>query len=87
MKQRVGFAKSLAVALLYGLLFVVAPQIAISQAEQPQRPTSTPYTGDLSIFEKPRRDERLQIQRVMDLLGIRAGSSAQIWARGPDGFR
>jgi hypothetical protein len=87
MKQRVGFAKSLAVALLYGLLFVAAPQIAISQAEQPQRPTSTPYTGDLSIFEKPGRDERLQIQRVMDLLGIRAGSSAQIWARGPDGFR
>jgi len=75
MKLKTGFPKSLVISLLYGLLFVGAPRIAISQAEQPQRPTSTPYTGDLSIFEKPGRDERLQIQRVMDLLGIRAGSS------------
>lgn len=75
MKQRGKFARSLVVAVLYGLLFVAAPQIAISQAAQTQRPTSTPYTGDLSIFEKPGRDERLQIQRVMDLLCIKAGSS------------
>ncbi len=40
-----------------------------------QRPTSTPYSGDLSIFETPGRDERLQIQRVMDLLGVKHGSS------------
>jgi SAM-dependent methyltransferase len=44
------------------------------QNQQPQRPTSTPYSGDLSIFETPGRDERLQIQRVMDLLGIKQGS-------------
>jgi predicted methyltransferase len=75
MKLRVCFATSLIIAGLCGLLFVAAPQIAISQAAQTQRPTSTPYTGDLSIFEKPGRDERLQIQRVMDLLGIQAGSS------------
>jgi ubiquinone/menaquinone biosynthesis C-methylase UbiE len=75
MKLRLRFAKSLVVSLLFGLLFVTTPQIAISQAEQQQRPTSTPYTGDLSIFEKPGRDERLQIQRVMDLLDIKAGSS------------
>jgi predicted methyltransferase len=75
MKLRICFAKSLVVAALYGLFFVAAPQIAISQAAQTQRPTSTPYTGDLSIFEKPGRDERLQIQRVMDLLGIKPGSS------------
>jgi predicted methyltransferase len=75
MKQRVSFANSVVVALLCGLLFVGAPPIAIPQAEQPQRPSSTPYTGDLSIFEKPGRDKRLQIQRVMDLLGIKAGSS------------
>jgi ubiquinone/menaquinone biosynthesis C-methylase UbiE len=37
------------------------------------RKTSTPYTGDLSIFESPGRDERLQINRVMDLLGISSG--------------
>jgi ubiquinone/menaquinone biosynthesis C-methylase UbiE len=75
MKLRICFAKSLVAAALYGMLFIAAPQIAISQAAQTQRPTSTPYTGDLSIFEKPGRDERLQIQRVMDLLGIKAGSS------------
>lgn len=34
------------------------------------RKTSTPYKGDLSIFESPGRDERLQINRVMDILGI-----------------
>jgi predicted methyltransferase len=75
MKLRICFANSLVVAALYGLLLVATPQSAISQAAQTQRPTSTPYTGDLSIFEKPGRDERLQIQRVMDLLGIKAGSS------------
>lgn len=75
MKPRVFSPSRFFIALLYGLLFVAAPQIAVPQAEQPQRPTSTPYTGDLSIFETPGRDERLQIQRVMDLLGIKAGSS------------
>lgn len=38
------------------------------------RPTSEPYTGSLSIFEDPRRAEKLQIDRVMDLLGIKQGS-------------
>lgn len=42
-------------------------------ATEQQRKTSEPYTGDLSIFESPGRDERLQINRVMDLLGIVAG--------------
>ena len=39
-----------------------------------QRPTSDPYTGDLSIFEDPKRGENLQIDRVMDLLGLQNGS-------------
>jgi SAM-dependent methyltransferase len=39
-----------------------------------ERPTSNPYTGSLSIFEDPKREERLQINRVMDLLKIREGS-------------
>ena len=39
------------------------------------RPTSEPYTGGLSIFEDPKRAENLQIDRVMDLLGIRQGSA------------
>jgi SAM-dependent methyltransferase len=40
-----------------------------------QRKTSEPYTGDLSIFESPGRDERLQINRVMDILGIVPGKT------------
>ena len=39
------------------------------------RKTSTPYAGDLSIFESPGRAERLQINRVMDILGIGSGKS------------
>jgi len=39
------------------------------------RKTSTPYTGDLSIFDSPGRDERLQIDRVMNILGISSGKS------------
>ncbi len=45
------------------------------QASTEQRKTSEPYTGDLSIFDSPGRDERLQINRVMDILGITAGKS------------
>jgi len=45
-----------------------------ASAEQ-QRKTSEPYKGDLSIFESPGRDERLHINRVMDILGINAGKS------------
>src|SRR5580765_1408001 len=42
---------------------------------QEQRKTSEPYTGALSIFESQGREERLQINRVMDTLGITAGKS------------
>ena len=49
----------------------------------PSHPTSTPYTGDLSIFEEPGRDKRLQIDRVMDLLNLKPGSTvADIGAGG-----
>lgn len=46
------------------------------QGSGPQRKTSEPYTGDLTIFNSPGRDERLQINRVMDILGIEPGKSA-----------
>jgi predicted methyltransferase len=46
-----------------------------TQQETTQRPTSKPYTGDLSIFDYPDRDKKLQIDRVMDLLGITAGKN------------
>ena len=41
----------------------------------PKRATSTPYTGDLTIFDSPGRDQRLQINRVMDILGIAPGKN------------
>ncbi len=44
-------------------------------AQSGQRATSTPYTGDLSIFDSPGRDQRLHIDRVMDVLGIAPGKS------------
>jgi SAM-dependent methyltransferase len=46
-----------------------------TQQEATQRPTSTPYSGDLSIFDYPDRDKKLQIDRVMDLLGITTGKN------------
>ncbi len=37
-------------------------------------PTSDPYTGDLARFDRENRAENLQIERVMDILGIKEGS-------------
>jgi predicted methyltransferase len=52
-----------------------ASQSAGQAANQKARPTSTPYAGDLSIFEYPDRDQKLHVDRVMDLLGITPGKS------------
>lgn len=49
-------------------------QAAAIQQVQPRK-TSKPYTGDLSVFDSPGRDERLQVNRVMDLLGISPGKA------------
>jgi SAM-dependent methyltransferase len=53
--------------------------LALAQdASPPQtkpRKTSKPYTGDLSIFDSAGREDRLQINRVMDILDIRPGKS------------
>ncbi len=54
-------------------LMLAAGQSAAPSSEQ--RKTSEPYTGDLSIFDSPGRDQRLQINRVMDILGIVPGKS------------
>ena len=73
-------------ALAFALLLFFhrcAPVVPAHKARHPyhqlrraeQRKTSEPYTGDLSIFESPGRDERLQINRVMDILGIAPGKA------------
>ena len=63
------------------LLSLIAPaassRVHAQTAQQPrqQRPTSTPYAGDLSIFEYADRDQKLHVDRVMDLLDIAPGKS------------
>jgi predicted methyltransferase len=57
-----------------GGLQLWAQNSTVSSGEQ--RKTSEPYRGDLSIFDSPGRDERLQINRVMDILGITSGKAA-----------
>jgi len=64
--------RALAILLICGAL---APAQTAASAQGQHRATSTPYTGDLSIFETPGRDERLHIDRVMDVLGVTAGKS------------
>jgi SAM-dependent methyltransferase len=74
--------KPLIAALLFSAAALCSSPPSVARAIQAQkpadapritRPTSTPYTGDLSIFEDPKRAENLQINRVMDLLGIKQG--------------
>lgn len=72
--------------LLAGLLGcgAAAPQVSPRNPPPPSplptpsdeidRRTSEPYRGDLSIFEDRQREQNLQIDRVMDILGIREGS-------------
>ena len=60
---------------LASLVSVVAGQAPANSSQPTQRKTSTPYTGDLSIFDSPGREQRLQIDRVMDTLGINPGKT------------
>jgi predicted methyltransferase len=58
----------------FALLSICAQTSTNTNAQSEPRKTSQPYTGDLSIFEKADRDEKLQVQRVMDILGIKEGA-------------
>jgi ubiquinone/menaquinone biosynthesis C-methylase UbiE len=68
------------VALAFLLFFQNAVAV-LAQGSPPvtspsqQRKTSEPYTGDLSVFDSPGRADRLQINRVMDILGIAGGKA------------
>ena len=57
------------------LVGVATTLLAQAPSQQPPRPTSTPYSGDLSIFEYSDREQKLQPNRVMDLLHITPGKS------------
>ena len=65
------------VLLLAFLICFAAIPICAQTASAPaqSRKTSEPYTGDLSVFDSAGRQKRLQIDRVMDLLGISAGKT------------
>ena len=65
--------RSLLLIFLLSQPFRLYPQSQNPAA--PDRKTSQPYSGDLSIFESPGRDKRLQIDRVMDILGIGPGKA------------
>jgi ubiquinone/menaquinone biosynthesis C-methylase UbiE len=62
-------------ATLFAVVILSASTLPAQTPAPPSHPTSTPYAGDLSIFEEPGRDKRLQIDRVMDLLQLKAGST------------
>jgi predicted methyltransferase len=57
------------------LAAAVSAQTPTPQQPQQPRPTSTPYSGDLSIFEYPDRDQKLQPNRIMDLLHVTPGKT------------
>jgi len=69
------------IAGLCGVVLLLAAGAVLSTIGQApatttqQRKTSTPYTGDLSIFDYPDRDQKLHINQVMDRLGISPGKS------------
>lgn len=69
----------LALYVLLGVSFAFTQSgtqtAAPPQGQQQERKTSEPYTGDLSIFDAPGRDEKLQINRVMGILGIESGKN------------
>jgi len=59
------------------LFLTISANLSLAQAPPPvaERKTSPPYDGDLSVFDKPGRAERLQIERVMDILNITPGAT------------
>ena len=64
-----------ALALAITLCVSSFAQTAPAATPAPDRKTSRPYTGDLTIFDSPGREDRLQINRVMDMLAIMPGKN------------
>jgi SAM-dependent methyltransferase len=69
------------VVLLFAMSLAVATQLSTGRmraqkaiaVQTETRKTSPPYTGDLSRFEAEDRAQKLQVERVMDILGIKPG--------------
>ncbi|HEY2114928.1 MAG TPA: methyltransferase domain-containing protein [Candidatus Angelobacter sp.] len=79
-KTALSFAATIVVLswLAFAFFPVVPPGWAqtgtTTNAQPAPRKTSQPYTGDLSIFEEKDRGKKLQVERVMDILGIKEGT-------------
>jgi SAM-dependent methyltransferase len=87
--RRLVLSRKIANMLFAAIIFVLAPLASTfsqfvllpgwaqtgttTNAQPAPRKTSPPYTGDLSIFEDKERDKKLQVERVMDILGIQEG--------------
>ncbi len=69
------FSRAVRVVLVLALCVAAAWAQNTAPAQSPNRATSTPYTGDLSVFDSPGREQRLHIDRVMDILGIAPGKN------------
>ena len=70
------FRRSALIPLLLAICLSAPASTSFAQdSAASQRKTSTPYAGDLSIFETPGRDERLHINQVMDILAITPGKN------------
>jgi len=83
MSCRPRFAKGFANSLLVLALAMLPLGLRAQTPAPPAHPTSTPYAGDLGIFEDPNRAKNLQIDRVMDLLHLSPGKTvADIGAGG-----
>jgi predicted methyltransferase len=66
----------LSCSFLLSILIVPVPALlsqSTSSSSTEHRATSSPYTGDLSVFETPGRDQKLHINEVMNILGIAPG--------------
>ncbi len=61
--------------IAFGRVVSTAPTAAAPGKQTQQRKTSKPYTGDLSIFDYSGRDQKLQVERVMDILRITPGKT------------
>ena len=61
--------------MTFGLPTAIVRGQNTTAAQESQRKTSTPYSGDLSIFDYPDREQKLHIDQVMDALGIKPGKN------------
>src|SRR3974377_2555932 len=78
-RRPTAFWRKTIACLLWAVLLAGAATLAPGQSATTgtgqQRKTSTPYTGDLTIFDYPEREQKLHINQVMGLLGIGPGKA------------